>query len=107
MSRPTFTNESLCNWLKSQNPKQKYRYEDCHNCMLCQYFTDKGMIVYFVSNDAVFTPDGTKGLPRHWRKISEGNPKSVQTFGKALKRLEKLMEAENGVPPARSIPRDG
>jgi hypothetical protein len=44
-----FKLETLIAWLETQDPAKKYDYCDCHNCLLCQYFTAMGFLDVSVS----------------------------------------------------------
>jgi len=102
MRRSLLSLDNLIAWLKNKEPKERYDYMSCTNCLLAQYFTEaEGYEDVKISTGAFahgFAPIDWIELPSEFHAVAFG-PRRAWTFGAALKRARKIAlqkDAANG-----------
>lgn len=95
--RDIFSTASLIEWLETKDPKQRYMYTHCTECLLAQYFTAMGLKNVRVTPSMMacgedMTRPSHYALPPGWDEVAQGNGCGLSdwTFGKALKRARRL-----------------
>ena len=77
---------SLITWLKTKDPEEMYKYVSSSNCLLAQYYRDKGFKAVHVTPDEVgYGIWHWKKLPDHFNDIAGDG---AYTFGAALERAK-------------------
>lgn len=83
--------ESLIDWLRTKEPTQQYCYASNHNCLLSQYFNDKGfgpVVMGSLTWSPANNPTAVKAVPEHFNYIAWGGHEGFlkRTYADALER---------------------
>jgi len=81
--------KGLSEWLKKQNPGQRYNYADGGSCLLFQYFKASGAQIAIMGADVWRDYKGTEhSLSPELNRIAHAVP---HTFGAAAERAEQSL----------------
>lgn len=90
--------ESIANWLEQQPRYKTYNYWVMDECLLARYYRANGFPSAMVTTNEL-TPTGDwfdrwVRIPPEIHKVIYGGPRLFWTFGGALKRARRLLNAE-------------
>lgn len=89
---------SLTNWLEQKPRMGMYRYQQTSNCLLARYYKANGFPNVRVGIN-ILSPDGCRyinaiDIPDEIHEVAYGGTRLFRTFGGALKRARRALNAE-------------
>ena len=86
MSTPVFSVHGLIAWLETQDPETTYEYTDSRDCLICRYFTARGVSwAGVIPNQWRDTDLKMHALPSGIQEVSQTGQ---WTYGAALARAK-------------------